>query len=80
MKSPYLDSYIIVLAENIEKIMTSKYFTTKGSNGTGLGLFVTRKIIAEHNGEIEIKSTEGKGTIFSIALPLQLKTESKNQN
>jgi len=35
-----------------------------------LGLYICRKIIQTHNGEIEAESTEGKGTTFNIYLPL----------
>ena len=40
-------------------------------NGTGLGLYLTFKIIELHKGKIEIKSELNKGTCFSISLPLQ---------
>ncbi|MGD9401548.1 MAG: ATP-binding protein [bacterium] len=45
------------------------FFSTKGSKGTGLGLPVTKKIIEEHRGTIEIESKEGEGTTFTITLP-----------
>lgn len=45
------------------------FFSTKGSKGTGLGLMLTKKIIDEHKGQIEVDSEEGKGSIFSIKLP-----------
>jgi K+-sensing histidine kinase KdpD len=38
--------------------------------GTGLGLFICRQIIQTHNGEIEAFSQEGRGSTFSILLPL----------
>jgi signal transduction histidine kinase len=44
------------------------FFTTK-THGTGLGLSLVQKIIWAHNGRIEVQSTEGKGTLFTIALP-----------
>jgi signal transduction histidine kinase len=44
------------------------YFTTK-KNGTGLGLFVSRKLIAEHGGRIEFASRPGEGTTFRVSLP-----------
>ncbi len=44
-------------------------FSTKTS-GTGLGLAISKKIIEEHKGDIDFKSSEGKGTVFSISLPL----------
>ena len=45
------------------------YFTTK-ANGTGLGLTTVYKIIKEFNGDINVKSVLGKGTIFTIQLPV----------
>jgi two-component system, NtrC family, sensor kinase len=44
------------------------YFTTK-KNGTGLGLFVSRKLIAEHGGRVEFESRPGSGTTFRVSLP-----------
>lgn len=46
------------------------YFTTKES-GSGLGLMTVYNIIREHGGRIQAKSTPGKGSIFSIILPLR---------
>ncbi len=45
------------------------YFTTKGSSGTGMGLFLSRQVIKAHGGSIDVKSEEGKGTEFIIRLP-----------
>jgi signal transduction histidine kinase len=45
------------------------FFSTKGSRGTGLGLMITKKIIDEHEGVIEVESEVGKGTKFFIRLP-----------
>jgi signal transduction histidine kinase len=50
------------------KIFTS-FFSTKGHRGTGLGLLVTRKLIEEHGGCIDVQSRLGEGTTFSIQLP-----------
>lgn len=48
------------------------FFTTKQQNkGTGLGLSVCYGIIKDHGGHIEVKSEQGKGTVFSVFLPLQ---------
>lgn len=48
------------------------YFTTKKS-GTGLGLTITFKIIKEHSGDISLESKEGKGSTFTIHLPVPQK-------
>jgi len=45
------------------------FFSTKGSEGTGIGLMITKKIIDEHNGVIKVESHEGAGSRFFIKLP-----------
>jgi len=44
------------------------YFTTK-KHGTGLGLFVTRKLVLDHDGELNFESHLGVGTVFRVKLP-----------
>jgi two-component system NtrC family sensor kinase len=46
------------------------YYTTK-KHGTGLGLFVTRKLLADHGGSIEFESQPGAGTTFRVRLLLR---------
>lgn len=56
--------------EDLEKLGRA-FFSTKGSQGTGLGLSVTYKIIAEHKGTVVVTSQMGEGTTFTVTLPVQ---------
>lgn len=59
--------------ERIAKIF-DPYFTTKqGKSGTGLGLYITKKVVEDHNGSIKVESTPDTGTSFTIRLPLASK-------
>jgi signal transduction histidine kinase len=56
--------------EQISKIF-DPYFTTKqGKSGTGLGLYITKKVVEDHSGSIKVDSTPGAGTTITIRLPL----------
>jgi len=46
------------------------FHSTKGQGGTGLGLAVSRKIVHEHNGRIDVSSMPDEGTIFRVRLPV----------
>src|SRR5437763_3855382 len=59
-----------ISAEQMSKIF-EPYFTTKqGKNGTGLGLYITKKVIEDHHGSIKVESTPQIGTVFTLRLPL----------
>ena len=45
------------------------FFSSKGSKGTGFGLFIARNIVAQHGGTISVASTKGRGSIFIIQVP-----------
>jgi len=62
------DTGIGMDAEVQNKLFTP-LFSSKGDQGTGLGLFIANKIVVQHGGEIDVKSTPGKGSLFSIKIP-----------
>ena len=55
--------------ETREKIF-SLFFSSKGLKGTGLGLFISNKIVGKHGGTIEVESEAGRGTRFVVRIPL----------
>ena len=57
----------------LEKIWTP-FFTTK-AKGMGLGLPICKRIIEAHGGNISVESTVGKGTTFTVAIPIKPKIE-----
>lgn len=70
IKIQFIDQGKGIAKENLKKIF-DPFFTTKTTtNGTGLGLSVSYQIIRAHDGTIEVESEEGKGTTFSIVLPV----------
>jgi PAS domain S-box-containing protein len=57
------------MSEEVREKLFTSFFSTKGHRGTGLGLLVTRKLVEEHGGKIDVGSTPGKGTTFTVQLP-----------
>lgn len=64
--------------DQIDKIF-DLFHSTKGHKGTGLGLAVTKKIVEEHKGRVEVISHEGEGAIFNIRLPLSQLEDGGNE-
>lgn len=65
-----------IAPEIIDKIF-DPFFTTKSvGKGVGLGLSISFGIIKEHNGKIDVKSETNNGTIFTISLPCEMKTDN----
>lgn len=58
-----------ITAENIDRIF-DPFFSTKDS-GTGLGLAIAHRITESHGGSIEVKSVVGRGTVFTVILPIE---------
>ena len=61
--------------ENLSKIFDPFFTTKEVGKGTGLGMNVAYNIIKKHNGTIDVESEVGKGTTFTITIPVGLKIE-----
>ena len=61
------DAGLGIPAANRSRIF-EPFFTTKKTVGTGLGLWVSREILRKHRAKIRVRSTEGKGAVFSVFL------------
>jgi len=64
------DDGIGIPRENLDRIF-EPFFTTKEGSGTGLGLSITYGIVQKLGGEITVKSEVGKGTCFTVLLPVR---------
>lgn len=65
----FADSGQGIAAENLSRIF-NPFFTTR-QEGTGLGLAITHRIIQGHGGRLEVASQVGKGTTFTVVLPVE---------
>jgi signal transduction histidine kinase len=58
------------MTPEVQEKIWDPFFTTKGQEGTGLGLDICRKLVVSHGGTISFQSTAGAGTTFEIRLPV----------
>ncbi|HCG05648.1 MAG TPA: histidine kinase, partial [Desulfovibrio sp.] len=57
--------------ETREKLFTL-FFSSKGTAGTGIGLFVASQVVRQHGGHIAVASERGEGSTFTVSLPRRL--------
>jgi signal transduction histidine kinase len=65
------------MTEEVRRRCLEPFFSTKGEQGTGLGLSMVYGIVERHRGKLEIESTPDKGTTFIIRLPSAAAEETK---
>ena len=69
------------ICPELKKRLFEPFVSTKGNNGTGLGLWVSSEIVQEHGGTIQVKSSASSpvtGTVFSVFLPAQNQLSEAN--
>ena len=64
------DTGVGIPRQNLIKIFEPFFTTKEAGKGTGLGLSITYEIVQRHKGEITVKSEVGKGTTFTIRIPV----------
>jgi len=67
----FRDSGVGIPDENVSRLFEPFFTTKKKGKGVGLGLSVAYGIVEEHGGTIQIESSLGKGTAFSVLLPVE---------
>ena len=67
----FADTGVGIPQENLSKLFEPFFSTKKKGKGVGLGLSVAYGIIQEHGGSIQVQSEEGRGTTFTVELPLK---------
>ncbi len=60
----------IGMSDEVRRRIFEPFFSTKGPKGTGLGLAMVYGIVARHGGEVAVESREGRGSRFTIRLPV----------
>jgi two-component system NtrC family sensor kinase len=64
------DSGSGISEENLRQIFEPFFSTKHEGKGTGLGLWVSQGIVQQHGGQMKVRSRPGRGTTFTIALPI----------
>lgn len=67
------------IEKNVQERIFTPFFTTK-ARGVGLGLAIVNNIVQKHGGTTEISSEVGKGTIFTVTLPMRKNSDIINKD
>ena len=70
MHIQFKDTGIGIPEEALKRVFVPGYTTKDRGVGTGLGLSICHQIIKDHSGDILVKSEVGKGTTFTVVLPM----------
>lgn len=70
----------IGMTDELREKLFKKFYSTKGSKGTGLGLVITRKVVQEHGGSISVESEPSEGTSFHIRIPFKTSSLGQPEN
>jgi len=57
------------IPEELTQKVFSEFFSSKGTEGTGIGLLVVQKVAEEHGGTVTFESRPGEGTLFTVTIP-----------
>ena len=66
----------IGMNEETQKNIFAPFFSTNDDWGTGLGLAISYRIVADHNGEIEVSSSVDEGSCFTVRLPINIELQN----
>jgi len=72
----FKDTGIGISKEKMKKLFTP-FFTTR-AKGMGMGLSICKKFVEIHCGNIDVESEEGRGTTFTVKLPIQHENGGEN--
>jgi signal transduction histidine kinase len=73
VKIAFADTGVGISEENLKKLF-GPLFTTK-AKGMGLGLAICKRVVEAHGGKISVESVVGKGTVFTIIIPIEPKSD-----
>ena len=66
-----------IAEQDLSKVFDLGFTTKSGAGGAGIGLALTLRIVREHDGTIDVDSTPGEGTTFTVRLPVKTATNEQ---